>query len=110
MRKRRIYRKTVWETLGGFVLPILFTLVVVGLILFGLRQAEETSRAEGLRILEESINRAVVQNYASEGKYPESLSYIEEKYGISIDHSKYVVHYSVFASNILPDVMVIELR
>ena len=91
-------------------MPLLFTFAVVGLIVFGLSQAEETSRAEGMRILEESINRAVVQNYASEGRYPESLSYIEEKYGISIDRTKYVVHYSVFASNILPDIMVIELR
>jgi len=79
------------------------------MIVYGLRQAEESSKAEGLRILDESIHRAVMINYAVEGRYPESVTYIEENYGINIDRTKYIVHYSIFASNIMPDITVIEL-
>ena len=47
-------------------------------------------------------------NYAIEGSYPGSIAEIEEKYGIIIDE-RYVVHYSIFASNIMPYMEVIEL-
>jgi len=107
--KRNIYRKNAWDFLRAAVLPVLFTLTVMVLIITGLRQTEASSSSEGLRILEDSIRRAVVISYAIEGRYPESLEYIETNFGIHIDRSRYVVHYSVFASNILPDITVIEL-
>jgi len=107
--KKSIYKKGFMGILRGAVAPLLFTVVVMAMIMFGLRQTEESSRSEGLRILEDSIRRAVVIAYAVEGRYPESIEYIEENYGIRIDWSKYYVHYSIFASNLLPDITVIEL-
>ena len=109
MKKRSIYRKNLWDNLRGAVVPFLFTIAVMGMIMFGLRQTEESSRSEGLRILEDSIRRAVVIAYAVEGRYPDSIAHIEEHYGIHIDWSKYHVHYRIFASNLLPDITVIEL-
>ena len=106
--KRNIFKKSVWDFLRSALLPIIFTVVVIGMIVFGLSQTEESSKAEGKRILEESIRRAIVVNYAIEGSYPESIEYLEENYGIHIDKSKYLVHYRVFASNIMPDMSVIE--
>ena len=41
--------------------------------------------------------------------YPESLSYLEEHYGITYDKENYVVDYEIIGSNILPDVTVIPL-
>jgi len=108
--KRSIYRKGLWDFIRSAIVPILFTLAVMGMIVFGLQQTEESSRAEGLRVLEDSIRRAVIICYAVEGRYPASVEYIEEHYGIHIDRTKYVVHYSVFASNLLPDITVIELQ
>ena len=107
--KRSIYRKNTWDILRSILVPVLFTIVMIGMIMYGLRQTEESSRAEGLRILEDSIRRAVIISYAVEGRYPESISYIEQNFGIHIDRSRYVVHYSVFATNIMPEIMVIEL-
>jgi len=107
--RRNIYRKGAWDFVRSAIVPVLFTLAVMGMIVFGLRQTEESSRAEGLRILEDSIRRAVVICYAVEGRYPASREYIEENYGIFIDRTSYVVHYSIFAPNLLPDITVIEL-
>ena len=46
--------------------------------------------------------------YAAEGVYPPTLEYMEEHYGIQIDRQRYTVHYEVFASNIMPDITVLE--
>ena len=107
--RRSIYRKSAWDVLRSAIVPILFTLMVMGIIIYGLSQTESSSRSEGLRILEDSVRRAVITCYAVEGRYPESLAYIEEHYGIHIDRTKYAVHYDIFASNILPDITVVEL-
>ncbi|MCL2366009.1 MAG: hypothetical protein FWC75_03055 [Oscillospiraceae bacterium] len=107
--KKSIYKKSGVDFLQGAVLPLLFTIVVIVMVVFGLRQTEEASRAESKRILEDSIRRAVVTAYAIEGRYPESIQYIEENFGVHIDWDRFVVHYDVFASNIFPDIAVIEL-
>ena len=108
-KKKNIYRKSAFDILRSALVPIIFTAAVMGMIVFGLRRTEESSKAEGTRILDESIRRTIVINYAIEGSYPESAAYLVENYGIHIDKSKYVVHYNIFASNIMPDVAVIDL-
>jgi len=106
--KKSIYKKSTWDILRSALVPVAFTLAVMGMIVYGLTQTEESSRAEAVRILEDSIRRAVVMSYAVEGRYPETITYIEDKYGVHIDRDKYIVHYMVFASNLMPDIMVIE--
>jgi len=108
-KMKSIYRKSAWDFLRAAVLPVFFTVAVMVMVVIGLRQTDESSSAEGLRILEESIHRAVVMNYAIEGRFPESIEYIEENFGIHIDRTRYVVHYRIFATNILPEIKVIPL-
>ena len=107
---KNVFKKTFWSTVRSALGPLLFTLAVVVMIVYGLGQAEVSSRAEGLRMLEESLMRAAIKCYAVEGSYPETVRYIENHYGVYIDRSKYAVHYENFASNILPDITVIEIR
>ena len=108
MKKRSIFRKSAWDVLRGVIVPVIFTIIVMVMIVFGLRQTEEANKAEGLRILEDSIRRAVIAAYAIEGRYPESLEYIVENFGIHVDDTRFIVHYKVFASNLLPDITVLE--
>ena len=106
---RNIYKKSAWDFLRAAILPVLFTAVIMTMIVFGLQQTSDASSAEGLRILEDSIRRAAVMSYAIEGRFPESIEYIEQNFGIHIDRTRYVVHYRVFASNVLPEIAVILL-
>lgn len=46
--------------------------------------------------------------YAAEGIYPPNLDYLREHYGIQIDETRYMVVYDVFASNLMPDITVLE--
>jgi len=107
--RKRVYKKSAWDVLRGAIFPILFTLTMFIMIISGLQQTEQSSKAEGLKILDDSIRRAVVMCYAVEGRYPDTINYIEETYGIRIDRSRYAVHYSIFASNLFPDITVVEL-
>jgi len=106
---KNIYKKNALDFLKSAVMPVAFTAAVILLVASGFRQTDEASSAEGLRILEDSIRRAVVVCYAVEGRYPDSIAYIENNYGIHIDRTRYVVHYSIFASNIMPDITVLPL-
>lgn len=91
-----------WISVGLFV-------GVFAIFLFGLKSAQAESSAENLRIVEQSIGRAIITCYAIEGMYPSELAYLEQAYGLYIDESQYYVQYQVFASNIMPEVTVIEV-
>ena len=55
-----------------------------------------------------SLRRAAAACYAAEGAYPENLSYLEEHYGIQIDEQRYSVIYRPIASNLMPEITVIQ--
>ncbi len=63
---------------------------------------EETAVQEQEELLRLAVNQAVVSCYAVEGRYPESLEYLEENYGIRVDREEYLVLYEVFADNVKP--------
>lgn len=106
--KKEVFKKSPLQMFASALIPALFTVTIIIVMLYGMQQTEQSSKAEGLRLLKEGLTRAAVTCYAVEGRYPESLSYIEERYGVRIDETKYIVYYDVFASNILPDITVIE--
>lgn len=107
--KKRVFKKTTLSGLGSVISTSLLTVAVMAMMMYGLNQTEKSSRSEGLRILDESLRRAVAACYAVEGSYPDSIDYITEHYGVYIDTSRYSVYYDVFASNMLPEITVIVL-
>lgn len=70
------------------------------------RSGDEAQRQQ----LEESIRRAAVACYASEGYYPPDLEYIKEHYGLRPDEERYAVFYEVYAENMMPDITVVSLE
>ena len=91
------------------LLPVGFFVAVALCLWLGMGRLEQASRAEELRYAEESVRRAAVHCYAVEGRYPSDLAYLEEHYGVLIDHDRYVVHYQSIASNLMPDIAVFPL-
>lgn len=91
------------------LLPLALFCAVFAIFLTGLNSAQEESRLEGLRIVEESVIRSVVTCYAIEGIYPDDLAYLQQHYNLLIDQEKYYVQYAAFASNIMPQVTVMEV-
>ena len=86
---------------------ILFAAVLL-IMLYGFQSAAQSSEAEHLRITEDNLRRAVVSCYALEGRYPPDIDYLQQEYGLQINEEKYIVHYEIFAENIMPDITVLE--
>ncbi len=59
--------------------------------------------------LENAINRDIVYCYATTGKYPESLDYIKDYYGLYYNDELFYVDYQIRGSNLFPDVTIIDL-
>ena len=87
------------------ILPICAAvLLVIAAEKFGGRQ-----ESESLKQLENTVRKAVMTCYATEGVYPPTVDYIEKRYGLQIDHSRYAVFYEIFGDNIMPQITVMEL-
>ena len=95
------------RSLSGYPLSILLFLAVLFFFLFGVRAMESKSEEESLASLRNAIQRACVQCYAIEGRYPPSVEYLEDHYGIVIDRDRYHVFYDGWASNVMPDITVL---
>ena len=64
--------------------------------------AEQSAQA-----LKSAVQRSALQCYVVEGIYPPNLAYLEEHYGLQVNHTKFTVIYNTFASNLPPDIRVI---
>ena len=90
------------------VLLLPAVLLVLLLFLSALSNLDDGRRSEGKTQLEEAVRRSAVACYAAEGIYPPNLEYLEEHYGVQVDRERYTVVYEVFASNLMPDITVLE--
>ena len=100
------------ENVLGRLLRLLALPVAGALLLMGFASAvnglDRDSREESKRQLEEALRRGCVACYAAEGSYPADLDYLKEHYGIQVDETQYVVYYDLFASNLMPEITVLE--
>lgn len=92
--------KAVWK--------IVCLLLVLLTFLLSVARLERGRQEQGVRVLEDALRRAAVACYASEGFYPSDADYLREKYGVTYDESRYQIHYDCFASNLMPDITVVE--
>jgi hypothetical protein len=96
------------EYIKELALPLAIFLLLALFLIFGLKSANESAQKEGFLYLQNALNRASVQCYAVEGMYAPDVAYLEDNYGVIIDHDKYIVHYEAFASNIMPTITVLD--
>ena len=95
------------KTWGSLVLVTLALVLLVGFFL-ALGNLKQGYTREGRQQLEETLRRAAVACYATEGVYPPTLDYLVQHYGIQINEERYTVFYEVFAENLMPEITVLE--
>lgn len=88
-----------------YIPVVLLFIFVIFLIVFAVRDIGANTDSEGLVITERAVKRAVITCYSQEGSYPESIEYLKENYGLHIS-DEYDVFYSMFATNIMPDIRI----
>lgn len=89
---------------------LLLPAVVLVMLCFltAVSRVESGQRAEGKMRLEETLRQTAAACYAAEGAYPPNLAYMQEHYGIRVNEEDYTVIYEVIASNLMPDITVLE--
>lgn len=89
-------------------LPVIIVFILIlAIAIYMFFDVGNTADSESLSITETNIRRAVMSCYAEEGRYPESIEYLKENYGLYISDD-FVVDYSIFADNIMPQIFVMR--
>lgn len=90
------------------LITIFIFCTVLCLFWYGFTSTFQANSAEKLQITRTAVQKSIVNCYAVEGTYPPDIKYLEDHYGIVIDHSKYIVNYELAGSNVMPSVEILE--
>ena len=93
---------------GARLVGVLLTAAAVLWLLLAVENLQHSRNDYEQTQLEEALRRGAVACYAAEGIYPPDLDYLRQHYGLQVDERHFDVFYEVFASNIMPDITVVE--
>jgi len=96
------------KSLAKTIIIILVPILAAVLLVIASEKLGNKEGSESLKQLENSVRKAVMTCYATEGVYPPSIQYLEDHYGIQIDHNRYGVFYEIFGDNVMPQITVME--
>ena len=88
---------------------LLMAVLLVGVWLLIGRLGTSSDNAQ-TQFVTDAVHNAALTCYAVEGAYPDNLEYLRKNYGLAYDESRYMVTYSAFASNLLPEIYVTEVE
>lgn len=85
-------------------------LALVCAVWFLVSRLETTNDNAQTQFVVDAVHNAALTCYAVEGAYPSDLEYLRSHYGLAYDQSRYIVRYDAFASNLLPEIYVMEVE
>jgi hypothetical protein len=86
---------------------VILAVLLVGIVLrtaFAVSPEDIKDREDAIK---ETVRERALQCYVIENAYPESLSYLEENYGLTVNKEDYLIVYDLFAENQPPTIKVI---
>jgi len=100
------------KIIGSNFLKIIISFAALALAVFFLCKAADKmnrgQQGESLIQLENSLKKAVMTCYATEGVYPPTIQYLKDNYGMQIDEERYHVFYEIHGSNLMPSITIME--
>lgn len=90
------------------IITLPFIIVMVVLLIGSVTDYDDTDAQLDKSTIEETVAKYVVQCYASEGAYPPNLEYLADHYGLILDKERYIYQYDIFASNIMPEIIILD--
>lgn len=91
-----------------WIVTVLCVALAAGWFSHSVGRLAQSRQEEDIQILTRSLRRTAVACYAAEGVYPPDVAYMQTHYGLRYDEQRYYVHYEIFASNLMPDITVVE--
>ena len=95
--------KYIWK---GIVLPIIICVAMLAIMVIAVFKFNAMSIEQDQQLTLAAIKKAAVQCYADEGRYPSTLDYLTENYGVRIDEDDFMVTYDCAAANVFPNISV----
>ena len=86
---------------------VCFLLALV-LILGSVRTLRENGIRQQRQALEEALSKSLLLCYSLEGRYPDTIEELLEKYPLVYDRDRFVIDYRLHGGNILPDITILE--
>jgi len=86
-------------------LAVVCVLVCAGVVVGQRVRADMAGQATSS--IRQAVLDSAVQCYAIEGVYPSNVDYLEENYGLQVNHDDYIISYQVIAPTVAPDVQVL---
>ena len=96
--------------------PVLIAIVAVivaaaiALFVYAEQHIPQDTKAQEEASLKAAVQQSAIQCFAVEGAYPSTLAHLENKYNLVVNHKDYIVTYSCFASNIMPEIEVFTIE
>ncbi|MCL2851994.1 MAG: hypothetical protein FWE20_03035 [Defluviitaleaceae bacterium] len=91
----------------GIILPPAFFVAVVAMFNMGVNYLTRANEEEALEAARNAVTRAAVQFYALEGRYPPTLEYLVDRFGLQLDEERFIIHYNAYFSNVMPQIAVL---
>lgn len=86
---------------------IVVAVIVIGLVLHAAFAVSPEDIKDRENAIKETVQERALQCYVIENAYPESLAYLEENYGLTVNKEDYLIVYDLFAENQPPTIKVI---
>ena len=98
------------KILRQYSLAILSSVIICLVVISGFSSLSQKTYEHQKESLEKALKRGLMQSYALEGRYPASLDELIDNYHILYNEDLFEVKYELIASNIMPDITIIERR
>ena len=92
------------------IIVVLLMAVLLGGVWMLVSGPEKANDNGETQFVYDAVQHAALACYAVEGAYPEDLEYLRRNYGLAYDESRYFVSYDAFASNLVPEIIVVEVE
>ena len=86
---------------------VILAIIVVCVVFYSAFTVTAEDIADRENAIKETVQERALQCYVIENAYPESLAYLEENYGLTVNKEDYLIVYDLFAENQPPAVKVI---
>ena len=93
---------------GNILLFILFFCLIMYMFNVGIERLTHVNEQQQLESVHNAVVRAVIVYYAIEGRFPPSIDYLVLYHNLMADQDRFIIHYNLFADNIMPHITVIE--
>ncbi len=105
---KRFYHEKRSSGVKGFIFTLVIFVGAIVLFVQGSNMINSRNSTEQETMLNNAISSAIVQSYALNGRYPETLEDILEDYQITYNEEEFFIDYQVLGSNIVPFVTIIS--